>query len=42
MLFVDDQVVQSCRALMKELAMREADAEVRLTLMRGNELVEVS
>ncbi len=40
-LLVDDQVVQSCAALLKELSLREADADVRLTLMRGNELIEV-
>jgi serine protease Do len=39
-LLVDDQVVQSCSTLIKELATRESDSEVRLTLMRGNELVE--
>jgi serine protease Do len=40
-LLVDSQVVQSCAAVQKELSQLEADAEVRLTLMRGNELIEV-
>ena len=40
-LLVDSRVVQSCAALQTELAEREADSEVRLTLMRGTELVEV-
>ncbi len=40
-LLVDNQVIQSCAVLQKALEEREADAEVRLTLMRGNELVEV-
>ena len=40
-LLVDNRVVQSCTALQTELEEREADAEVRLTLMRGTELVEV-
>jgi S1-C subfamily serine protease len=40
-LLVDNQVVQSCAALQKELGLREADADVHLTLMRGNELMEV-
>lgn len=40
-LLVDNRVVQSCAALQTELEEREADAEVRLTLMRGTELVEV-
>jgi serine protease Do len=40
-LLIDSQVVQSCAAVQKELAQLEADAEVRLTLMRGNDLIEV-
>jgi S1-C subfamily serine protease len=40
-LLVDSQVVQSCAAVQKELGQLEADADVRLTLMRGNELIEV-
>ena len=40
-LLVDNQVVQSCAALNKELGLREADMDVHLTLMRGNELMEV-
>ena len=40
-LLVDDQVVQSCDALQKELGMRDADADVHFTLMRGNELIEL-
>lgn len=40
-LLVDSQVVQSCAAVVKELAQFEADTEVRLTLMRGNDLLEV-
>ena len=40
-LLVDSQVVQSCAAVQKELSQLEADAEVRLTLMRGNDLIEV-
>jgi S1-C subfamily serine protease len=40
-LLVDNQVVQSCAALNKELGLREADADIHLTLMRGNELIEV-
>jgi S1-C subfamily serine protease len=40
-LLVDSQVVQSCAAVQKELSQIEADAEVRMTLMRGNDLVEV-
>ncbi|HEX3999585.1 MAG TPA: S1C family serine protease [Pirellulales bacterium] len=40
-LLVDSQVVQSCAAVQKELSQLEADAEVRLTLMRGNDLLEV-
>ncbi|HEY2147818.1 MAG TPA: trypsin-like peptidase domain-containing protein [Pirellulales bacterium] len=40
-LLVDNQVIQSCGGLVKELAMRESDSEVHLTLMRGNELLEV-
>jgi S1-C subfamily serine protease len=40
-LLVDSQVVQSCAAVQKELAQIESDAEVRLTLMRGNDLMEV-
>jgi S1-C subfamily serine protease len=41
MLLVDNQVVQSCAAVNKELGLREADADIHLTLMRGNELIEV-
>lgn len=40
-LLVNSQVVQSCAAVEKELSQLEADAEVRLTLMRGNDLMEV-
>ncbi len=40
-LLVDNQVIQSCAALIKELGLREADTDVHLTLMRGNELLEV-
>ena len=40
-LLVDNQVVQSCAALKKELGLREADSDVHLTLMRGNELMDV-
>lgn len=40
-LLVDSQVVQSCAAVQKELSQLEADADVRLTLMRGNDLLEV-
>lgn len=40
-LLVDNQVIQSCAALVKELGLREADTDVHLTLMRGNELIEV-
>jgi serine protease Do len=40
-LLVDNQVIQSCSGLVKELAMRESDSDVHLTLMRGNELIEV-
>jgi S1-C subfamily serine protease len=39
-LLINNQVVQSCAAVRKELADLESDAEVHLTLMRGNDLVE--
>jgi S1-C subfamily serine protease len=40
-LLVDNQVIQSCGGLVKELALREADSDVHITIMRGNELIEM-
>ncbi len=39
-LLIDNQVVQSAASLRKELGQREADVDVRLTLLRDNDLVE--
>ena len=39
--FVNSQLVQSCRALQTELEKLNQDAEVRLMLMRDNQLTEV-
>ena len=40
--FVNGQLVQSCRALQTELEKLNQDAEVRLMLMRDNQLTEVN
>jgi serine protease Do len=39
--FVGDHLVQSCKSLQEELARVERTSEVRLVIMRGQELVEV-
>lgn len=41
-LFVNDQLVQSCNALVSELSRLESDAEVRLVLMRDHDLMEIT
>jgi serine protease Do len=40
--FVNDQLVQSCSAVITELGQLEPDAEVRLTLLRSGELNKVT
>ena len=40
-LFVGEHLVQSCRSLAEELARLEPTSEVKLVLMRGQDLVEV-
>ena len=42
MLFINGQLVQSCAAVQTELGRLEQDAELHLTLMRGDELLEVT
>jgi serine protease Do len=39
--YVGPNIVQSCKHLTEELARIDRDAEVRLVVMRGQELVEV-
>ena len=39
--FVNDRLTQSCKLLAAELAYVEFDARVKLTVMRGQELIEV-
>ena len=39
--FVDGQLVTSCRILIEAFEFKEHDATVRLTIMRGQELIEV-
>ncbi len=39
-LLIDNQVVQSQAALRKELARRDADMDIRLTVLRGNDLID--
>lgn len=41
-LFVGDQIVQSCKAFQEELAQLDADSEAKLVLMRGQDLITVS
>jgi serine protease Do len=41
-LFVNDQLVQSCRALQAELEKLNNDAEVRLVILRNSEMKEVT
>ena len=38
--FLDDALVPSCRALAEELQYRDQFETIRLTLLRGRELVE--
>lgn len=40
--FVDDQLVPSCRAVRETLARYEQDMPVRLTVVRGDELIEIA
>jgi hypothetical protein len=40
--FVNDQLTQSCQSLAAELAYLEFDATVKITVMRGQELIEVT
>jgi serine protease Do len=39
--YVGENIVQSCKSLREELARVERDAELRLVILRGQELVEV-
>jgi len=40
--FLNDRLTQSCKLLSGELAFIESDARIKLTVMRGQELVEVT
>ncbi len=40
--FVNDELVQSCNALQTELAKLNRDAEVKLVLLRSNDLMEIT
>lgn len=40
--FLNDRLTQSCKLLASELAYIESDARIKLTVMRGQELVEVT
>ncbi|HZZ27721.1 MAG TPA: S1C family serine protease [Pirellulales bacterium] len=40
--FVDDQLIQSCNALVTELRRLDPDADVHFTLLRAGELIEVT
>lgn len=40
--FVGERLVQSCKGLSEELARLEPESEVKLVVMRGQELIEVS
>ena len=40
--FLNDRLTQSCKLLAEEMASIEADGRIKLTVMRGQELIEVS
>ena len=40
-LFVDDELIQSCRSFREALGIKEAGDKLRLVLRRGNSLISV-
>ena len=40
-LFVENRMIRSCKMLVDELALIDRDDPVRITVMRGRELIEV-
>ncbi len=40
--FVGERLVQSCKQLAEELARLDSDSEIKLVVMRGQELIEAS